>query len=479
MDKVLITTAIDYVNDVIHIGHAYQKIMADVLARYYRETIGKQNVYFLTGTDENGAKALEAAKAAGKDVEEFVDFISNADKKEQDSLNISYDRFIRTTDSDHIEVVLDFWNRVAKNKNDIYLGDFKGQYCRDCEAFKTASEIKGGRCLIHPKTKLEPVTEKNYFFEWKKYIPFLKGHIKNNPNFVLPESRRNEVLAFVDKIEDITISRRKEAVPWGIEVPGDSTQVIYVWFDALINYLTAGKQKGFWDENTKIIHIIGKDNLRWHALLWPAMLKSAEYPLPSTIYAHGFLTLDGQKISKSLGNIIRPTELVKKYGADAVRYYLLRYTSPEDDNDISIEKLENAYNSDLANGLGNLVARVAKLGEKIGEILIFEPQNPYLNPSTDREKRIKEYIEKFYFKDVLDLIWKSISELDSLLENEKPWEKLKSDKEVVKKLLQDVVIEIQKIAYLIEPFLPATSEMIFDQFRQNKIVYKGGIFPRK
>jgi methionyl-tRNA synthetase len=471
MNKILITTAIDYVNDVIHVGHAYQKIMADTLARYYRETIGKQNVYFLTGTDENGAKALEAATAACKDVKEFVDSISAADKKEQDSLNISYDRFIRTTDSDHVKTVIDFWNRVAKNDKDIYLGDFKGHYCRDCEAFKTASEIKDGYCLIHPKTKLESVTEKNYFFAWKKYIPFLKEHIKNNPNFVLPESRRNEVLAFVDKIEDITISRRKEAVPWGIEVPGDQSQVIYVWFDALINYLTAGKQKGFWDENTKIIHILGKDNLRWHALLWPAMLKSAGYALPTIIYAHGFLTLDGKKISKSIGNVIRPTELVEKYGADPVRYYLLRYTSPEDDNDISLEKLENAYNSDLANGLGNLVSRVAKLCETVE--LEVTPAG-----KTESPKDYKKAVEEFRFQDALSLIWQKITKVDQTIDQEKPWELVKKDVQKTKAVLTNLVEQIREIQTLLVPFLPETSEKISKQFAGPKIQSEKPLFPR-
>ena len=471
MNRVLITTAIDYVNDVIHIGHAYQKIMADTLARYYRETEGSENVYFLTGTDENGAKAFEAAKTAGKDVKEFVGYISSADKKEQDSLNISYDRFIRTTDPDHVKVVLDFWNRVAKNGSDIYLGDFKGQYCRDCESFKTTSETKDGCCLIHPKTKLETVTEKNYFFAWKKYIPFLKEHIKNNPNFILPESRRNEVLAFVDKIQDLTVSRRKEAVPWGIEVPGDPRQVIYVWFDALINYLTAGKQIGFWDENTKIIHILGKDNLRWHALLWPAMLKSAGFALPSTIYAHGFLTLEGQKISKSLGNIIRPSELVERYGADSVRYYLLRYTSPADDNDISIEKLENAYNSDLANGLGNLVSRVAKLCETSG--LEVKPAG-----KTEFPNDYKGVVEEFRFQEALSLIWQKITMVDRKIDQEKPWELIKKDAQKTKAVLTNLVEQIRGIQTLLVPFLPETAAKISKQFAGPKIKSISPLFPR-
>ena len=469
MTKVLITTAIDYVNDVIHIGHAYQKIVADTLARCYRITNGRSNVYFLTGTDENGAKAQEAAKEAGKPIKEFVDSIASADKKEQDSLNISYDRFIRTTDEDHIKTVNDFWKKVKETgTDDIYKGDFKGLYCRDCEAFKTSSELEGARCLIHPKRRVEAVTEKNYFFHWARYVSFLKKHIKSNPEFILPQTRRNEVLAFVDKIEDITISRRKEAVYWGIQVPGDPTQVIYVWFDALINYLTGAKQKGLWDKKTKIIHILGKDNLRWHALLWPAMLKSAGYQLPSTVYAHGFLSLDGQKISKSLGNIIRPTELVTKYGADPIRYYLLRYTSPEDDNDITIKKLENAYNSDLANGLGNLVARISKLCQ-------LNKVESSSRPTIKLSPEVGSNIKNFQFDEALRYIWEEIRKLDRYLEETKPWEKSSASRT---KVWEKLIIGVRQIAFDLQSLLPETAEKIAKQFTGPKIKFEKPLFPR-
>jgi methionyl-tRNA synthetase len=469
MTKILITTAIDYVNDVIHIGHAYQKIVADVLARCYRITEGEEKVYFLTGTDENGAKAQEAAKDAGKQVKLFVDAIATADKREQDSLNISYDRFIRTTDKDHIETVLEFWRRVKENgTDDIYKGDFKGKYCQDCESFKTTSELENEYCLIHPKRKVETVTEKNYFFHWSRYTSFLKNQIKSNPEFVLPASRRNEVLAFVDRIEDITISRRKEAVYWGIQVPGDSTQVIYVWFDALINYLTAAKPKGFWDKKTKIVHVLGKDNLRWHALLWPAMLKSAEYQLPSTVYAHGFLTLNSQKISKSLGNIIRPSELTKKYGADPIRYYLLRYTSPEDDNDITIKKLERAYNSDLANGLGNLVARIAKLCE-LNKVIANGSKASKLSA------KVTSDIKKYQFHEALHFIWEEIRTLDRYLEEKKPWEKSTQSRDEVWK---NLVGGLRQIAFDLKPLLPETAEKIEKQFADPKIKSGKPLFPR-
>lgn len=476
MNKVLITTAIDYVNDVLHIGHAYQKIVADVLARYYRLTKGEENVFFLTGTDEHGGKAQEAAKAAGKPVKDFVDEIALADQKQQDALNISYDRFIRTTDSDHIITVVDFWKKVQKN-GDIYPGEFKGKYCRGCESFKTETELENDHCPLHPKSKIELVIEKNYFFHWKKYVPFLKEHLAKHPQFVLPESRRNEVLAFVDKIEDLTISRRKEAVSWGIEVPGDPTQVIYVWFDALINYLTAAEPKGFWNEETQIIHILGKDNLRWHALLWPAMLKSAGYPLPTTIYAHGFLTLNGQKISKSLGNIIRPTELVDKFdGADPVRYYLLRYTSLEEDSDISIDKLKHAYNADLANGLGNLVARVAKLCETDG----LEGIKDYSIDSQNLKERLEiggytAHLERFEFNLALEELWREIKSLDIKIEEDKPWAKSKQEREGY---LKSYIKRLLSLARELQPFLPETAEKIQKQFAGPQIKSGPSLFPR-
>ncbi len=451
--KVLITTAIDYVNDVLHLGHAYQKIAADVLARYYRLKLGQNNVYFVTGTDEHGLKVQEAASKEGKEVKKFVDEISFLDQKEQEALNISYDRFIRTTDEDHKENVIDFWKRVEKN-GDIYLGDFQGLYCQGCESYKTEIDLENNKCPLHPKEDLKLITEKNYFFRWQKYIPFLKELILKNEDFILPEARRNEVLAFVDKIEDITISRRKEAVSWGIEVPGDPDQVIYVWFDALINYLTAGKKVGFWDEETKIIHLLGQDNLRWHALLWPAMLKSAGYSFPSTIYAHGFITLNGQKISKSLGNIIRPRELTSKYGADPVRYYLLGKTSFAEGGDFSLAKLEEVYNGDLANGLGNFTARVLTLAEN-QEFDSDQKLSPEVQLKIEETKKIfEEKILEFKFNEALSHLWNLIAFGDSYINQKKPW--FNKEKEV----LFDLVVLLDNIAGLLKPFLPETTEKI-------------------
>lgn len=485
MNKFYITTAIDYVNDTIHLGHAFQKIAADVLARHKRHEIGKENVFFLTGTDEYGQKAEKAANALGVEPLKFVKKISDADQKQQDSLNISYDRFIRTTDTDHAKVVSEIWKRVEQS-GDIYKGEYSGLYCEGCEGYYTENDLENGKCPVHPNLEVKKITEENYFFKWSKYKDFLIDHIKNNPDFIFPKHRANEMLEFAKEIKDIPISRTNFS--WGISVPAsrqgepnDLKQVIYVWFDALINYLTGigfleNKEnfKKFWPAD---IHILGKDNLRWHSLLWPAMLKSAGLPLPKTILVNGFLKINGEKISKSLGNVIKPTDWVEKYGADAVRYYLLRYTVITEDSDISEEKLKQAYNSDLANGLGNLVSRVAKLCELINftQLVARDKEHCHLI-GTDNEcnKELNEY----RFNDALASIWGKISRLDKFINDEKPWELVKKQSPKTKEILSHSVDQIQEIAHLLKPFLPETAQKIEDQFTKSVIKPETSLFPR-
>ena len=468
MNKFYITTAIDYVNDTIHIGHAFQKVAADVLARYYRIKLGEENVFFLTGTDEYGQKAEKAATEKNVTPVELVKKISDSDQKEQDSLNISYDRFIRTTDPDHAKVVKEIWDRV-NTTGDIYLGEYSGLYCQGCEAYYIEGDLVDEKCSFHPNLEIKKVSEENYFFKWSKYKNFLIDHIKNDKNFVVPQFRGNEMIEFAKNIKDIPISRTN--FTWGIPVPENTKQVIYVWFDALINYLTGvgfivDKQKfeKFWPAD---VHILGKDNLRWHALLWPAMLKSAGIELPKTILVNGFLSLNGQKISKSLGNIIRPKDWVEKFGADAVRYYLLRYTVLTEDSDISEEKLIIAYNADLANGLGNLVARVARLCEKV-------ELDPFPEPDLNEEYR--KTFEEFKFNEQLGQIWKKISEIDQEIEANKPW--AIEDLSKLKELLRNWVIKIRQIAFELSPFLPETSEKILNLFSESKVKSIPPLFPR-
>jgi methionyl-tRNA synthetase len=461
--KFYVTTAIDYIDDVMHIGHAYQKIVADVVARYHR--LQGEKVFFLTGVDEHGGKAEEAAKKASIGFKEWADKISKADKEQFKSLNISYDRFIRTTDKDHEKCVLEFWQKVDK-KGDIYLGKYKGIYCQGCEGFITTKDLVDGKCPYHPTKTPKKLTEKNYFFRWSKYENFLRNYIKKNPEFIRPEPKRNEMLAFLSQgLEDIPISR--PSVEWGIPVPGDPKHTIYVWFDALINYLS-GAPKGFWPAD---LHLLGKDNLRWHALLWPAMLKSAGYKLPKTVYAHDFFTFNGQKISKSLGNVVRPTELVEKFGTDGVRYYFIKYGPISRDVDLTLEKLQEVYNADLANGLGNLVARVAKLCER-SQITFSEKKIDFYKSHRGETSRL---LDEYKFNEALIYIWNHIRRLDKEIDKTKPWEKKgKSLEEILKKLVD----EIRQINGALKPFLPETAEKIEKQFKGPKIKSEKHLFPR-
>lgn len=471
MNKYYITTAIDYVNDTIHIGHAFQKVVADVLARYYRLKLGEENVFFLTGTDEYGQKAEKAAQEANIPTKEFVNQISRSDQEQQNSLHISYNRFILTTDEDHAKVAQEVWNLVLKS-NDIYLGEFKGLYCPGCEAYYTQEDLVDGKCPFHPTLEIKTITEKNFFFKWSRYQNFLIDHLQKNPDSVYPDSRQHEILEFAKRgIQDIPISRT--SFKWGVPVPNEPDHVMYVWFDALTNYLTG---VGFL-ENPKLfekfwpadVHILGKDNLRWHALLWPAILKSARIELPKTILVNGFLSLNGQKISKSIGNIIRPTDWVEKYGADAVRFYLLRYATVTEDSDISEEKFAQAYNADLANGLGNLVARVAKLCE----------QNNISAPSVVQTnlaiaEKVCTLVEQYKLNEALAYIWSEITATDQKINLEKPWG-LRGEK--AQSVLKDLVGRVQHIAYNLQPFLPATVEKILKQF-SGKIKSAPPLFPR-
>lgn len=482
--KFYITTAIDYVNDTIHVGHIFQKLLADVLARYYRQTIGKENVFFLTGTDEYGQKAEKAAQQAKISIKEFVDKISKSDQEQQDSLKISYDRFIRTTDPDHKKVVQEIWQRVKKN-GDIYLGEYSGLYCEGCEAYYTEKDLIDNHCSLHPKQEIKKISEKNYFFRWSKYKEFLTDYLKDNPLAVIPETRKNELLEFVKDIKDIPISRTN--FNWGIPIPDDPSQVIYVWFDALINYLTGvGFSenkilfKKFWPAD---IHILGKDNARWHALLWPAMLKSAGIKeFPKTVLINGFLTLNNQKISKSAGNIVKPTDWVEKYGVDAVRYYLLRYTIATEDSDISEDKLRQAYNADLANGLGNLVSRVAKLCENNNFDFSLIDSSIFRSVKTNRIlEKVDTLLKSYRFNQALSYIWESIKGLDEYLNKEKPWQLAPS--EANKKLGEiikgsEAIISLREIAEALIFFLPDTAEKILDQFQGPKVKSREPLFPR-
>lgn len=457
MGKFYVTTAIDYVNDTIHIGHAFQKVIADCLARYYRIKLGEDNVFFLTGTDEYGQRAEKAAQEAGLTAKEFVAEIAESDRKEQDSLNISYSRFIRTTDPDHAKVVQEIWQRVNKS-GDIYLGEYAGLYCEGCEAYYAQEDLVNGRCPFHPTLEIKQVTEKNYFFKWSKYRDFLIEHIKSHPEFIVPEIRKNEMIEFAKHIKDIPVSRTN--FKWGIPVPGVPGQVIYVWFDALINYLTGigflGNPRQFEKFWPADVHILGKDNVRWHTLLWPAMLKSAGIDPPKTILVNGFLSLNGQKISKSIGNIIRPSDWVHKFGVDAVRYYLLRHTTITEDSDISEEKLKTAYNADLANGLGNFAARILALQSP--EFKLFKTEKEFEERIKEIEKIIAQKLEEFKINESLAAIWDLIAFGDKYINQTQVWKIAEAEQK--NKIISNLLAILNSVAAFLSPFLPETSAKI-------------------
>ncbi len=457
MDKFYITTAIDYTNDVIHVGHAYQKILADALARYHR-LLG-DDTHFLTGTDEYGQKNEKSAKARGIEPKQFVDEISAKDKEQWKTLNVSYNRFIRTTDPDHVKFAQEFYLKSKKN-GDIYLNKYDGLYCEGCEAYYEEKDLVDGKCPFHPTKEIQHLAEENYFFRLSKYQGWLEKYIVNHPEFVWPDQKRTEILSFIKGgLKDFSISRLKKNLSWGIPVPDDVNHVIYVWFDALINYLTYGIEENCWPAD---VHVLGKDNQRFHAIYWPAMLKSAGYDLPKTILVHDFYSLAGQRISKSLGNVILPSDLTEKYTTDGVRYFFLRYGPLTNDVDITWDKLKETYNADLANGLGNLVARVAKLGEKIGYEAKKSEQVFFIDLS---DFRVDLALEK---------IWQKIKELDGLIDQNQPW---KLDNKDLKYFLDKIVPEIQNLAFNLQPFLPETSEKILKQF-SGKIVSQPPLFPR-
>ena len=461
--KFYITTAIDYTNGVIHIGHSYQKILADVLARYHR-LIGDKT-WFLTGTDEHGQKVQKSAEEKGVEPKKFVDQIAAEDKKEWDLLNISYDRFIRTTDADHIKFAQEVYLK-SKAAGDIYLDKFDGIYCEGCEKYLEVGDLVGGKCVFHPTKTPKRVSEENYFFRLSKYQKFLEEYIESHPEFIWPESKKNETLAFVKGgLKDFSVSRPN--VSWGIPVPDDPKHTIYVWFDALINYLTYGVEENCWPAD---IHVLGKDNLRFHAIFWPAMLKSAGYELPKTILVHDFITLNSQKVSKSLGNVILPSELIKKFGVDGVRYYFLRFGPLTNDVDITLKKITEIYNADLANGLGNVVSRVAKLSENSGfdfeETKIKDVYRPAQN----------EALEQYRFDDVLKNIWVTdLSPIDKHIDHETPWTRKGGE---LKRVLQEEIDEVRRLANKLQPFLPETSEKILAQFKGPGIKSRPPLFSR-
>ncbi|OGG47687.1 methionine--tRNA ligase [Candidatus Kaiserbacteria bacterium RIFCSPHIGHO2_02_FULL_50_9] len=476
-----LTTTLPYVNADPHIGFALELVQADIIARY-QELLGEE-VFFNTGTDEHGLKIYRNAIAAGKDPQEYVDEYAAKFRRLPEALGVTTNRrypihFIRTTDPKHTQAAQKFWRRCY-DSGDIELKDYELKYCVGCELEKSDSELVNGCCPLHPNLKIELIKEKNYFFKFSNYQGRLLDFYKNNPAFVVPDFRFNEIKVFIERgLGDFSISRLKEKMPWGVPVPGDDTQVMFVWFDALVNYIsTLGWPEDeknfekFWGtmEKPNGIQMAGKDQIRQQAAMWQAMLMSAGLPNSKQIVIHGFITSGGQKMSKSLGNVIDPFALVEEYGTDVVRYFLARHINSFEDSDFTLERFKEAYNANLANGLGNLVARVMVLAETYQvQTVIFKQQ---------RSQPYQGAFERYEINRVIDTIWEDIQRTDQRIAREKPFEIVKSDLSEGKLLIQVYVQELAAIADALTPFMPTTSEKILKAIRENR--KPENLFPRK
>ncbi len=482
MRKFYITTAIDYVNDKPHLGHALEKVQADVIARYHR--LKGDDVFFLTGTDEHGQKIARAAKGVEKEPQKFVDEVSEKFRSLKDALNLSYNDFIRTSDKErHWPGAVNMWRELML-AGAIYKKNYKGFYCVGHEAFITEKELIDGKCPDHGKEP-EIIEEENYFFKLSEYGSRIKEKIESDEFQIIPESRKNEILSLIDRgLEDISFSRSAKNLEWGIPVPDDSDQVMYVWCDALTNYLSAigygqnDDYKKWWPAD---VQVIGKDILRFHAAIWPAMLLAAGLELPQKLFVHGFITVDGKKMSKTIGNVLDPVEFIEKLvqrgvpresAIDALRYYLLREIPSTEDGDFSEEKFIERYNADLANGLGNLVSRVMKMAGSFGAKLKKDEVGKIEGDITNLQ--INEMLLCFNFAHALEMIMGYFRQCDIYIQEKEPY---KLEGEQGRFHVEYLMAALYRDIEFLEPFLPATSKKIFDILERGLEV-KNPLFPR-
>ncbi len=457
--KFFVTTPIYYVNDRPHIGHLCTTLAADILARYHR-LLGEK-VFFLTGTDEHGAKIAEAAKENQQSPKDYCDQLAVDFERNWKKLNLSYDFFIRTTDPRHEKFVSKFIEKIYKN-GDIYKGKYEGLYCIGCEKFLTDSELIDGCCPYHPSRKPIRQVEENYFFRLSKYQKEVEKIIQKNIYHLVPENKKRETLNKIKKgLDDLSISRA--SVSWGIPLPWDKSQTIYVWFEALLNYFTAtqflnGKDI-FWPPD---LHIVGKEISWFHAVIWPAMLLSAELPLPKKLFIHSFYISRGQKMSKSIGNIIQPKQLINEFGLEATRYLIASTFPHSDDSDITMEYFKEKYNADLANGIGNLVQRVSVLCQMSNvKCQMSKPNFKFQNYNL-----YNQLLEEYKFNEALVWIWEKINKLDKYVNDNKPWEKQGNERKII---LEKPIFDLLEIAFLLQPFLPQTSQKITEIFFSERI----------
>ena len=476
MKNFYVSTSIPYVNGEPHLGHAMEFVMADVLARKAR--LDGHNVFFSTGTDEHGGKIAEKASEMGISSKQLTDNMSAKFQDLAKQLNISNDVFVRTTDEGHQKVAQQIWLDL---KEDIYKSEYEGWYCTGCESYYSNDEVKAnnGICPEHNR-EYEKLKEENYFFRLSKYGKNIQDAIEKNELIILPDSRRNEILNVIkDGLDDISISRPKEKIEWGVPVPGDDTQVMYVWFDALINYISVlgypddNKLKTFWPAD---VQVIGKGILRHHAAIWPGILMGVGLPLPEKIYVHGYVNVDGQKMSKSLGNRVDPFEVIEKYGTDGFRYFFLKHIPSYNDGDFSWDAMEAAYNSELANELGNAVSRTAAMISRYQDGEIGNLPSPSINP-----QKYNQDLENCRFDRALEEVWQHVRGLNQYIEQQQPWSVAKTDdKEKLQQILAHQVAVLLEIAKLLEPILPDTSAKINQVFKSGKIqAIDGTLFPKK
>ena len=483
-----ITTTLPYVNADPHIGFALEILKADVIARSWASQ--GDEVFFNTGVDEHGQKVWQEAVKRGMDPQAYADEYAARFRLLKGKLGLYQGlHFIRTTDPHHEKAAQEFWKRCKENIGpdgpDIYKKNYQVKYCVGCELEKTDSELVNGRCPLHPNTELEIIDEENYFFRFSRYQQPLLGLYMSHPNFVIPDFRQNEVRLFVERgLQDFSISRLKSKMPWGIPVPGDPEHVMYVWFDALINYIstlgwpedTANFEK-FWgtQEQPNALQIAGKDNLRQQSAMWQAMLMSASLPPSKQIFIHGFVTSGGEKMSKSRGNVIDPMEFVQKYGTDSVRYYLARHIHPFEDSDMTEVKFKEAYNAHLANGLGNLVSRIMKMAADYDlEVELPKPEGVIQGREFGE---IFEALENYEFNKVADKLWAEIGRLDAEIQAEKPFNLIESDPKKARKIIADLVLKLWYLAISLEPLMPETALKIQDLIKKNKAP-ETPLFPR-
>lgn len=476
-----LTTAIPYVNASPHIGFALELIQTDAMARYYRYKLGDSSVRSLTGSDENSLKNVQAAETAGEDVSTFVERHADEFKSLGQLLNLSFDDFIRTREERHMLGAQKLWS--ACNPEDIYKKSYTGLYCVGCETFYTQKECPDNICPEHKKP-LEIIEEENYFFKLSNYQKQLEELIESDTFKIVPESRKNEVLSFVKSgLEDFSISRSQErAKHWGVEVPEDPSQVMYVWFDALSNYITAldytneGElYKKFWDsDESNKIHMIGKGILRFHAVYWPAMLLSAKLKLPNELFVHGYITVEGEKISKSLKNGIHPKVLVDDFGVDAVRYFFLREIPASGDGDFSMARMEERY-AELANQLGNLVSRVAAMSNKYFDGKLDEVDYDW----SEVQAKLSSSIENYDFKTYIDQVFQVISDANEIIDKKAPFKLVKTDEMAAKKILSELADMIRFVGKSLLPIIPESAQEILNRYEADQITVGNPLFPRR